>query len=477
MRVTRRYWELIGLAALLSVGAVVLASPVLLFGVALVGGWIVTLQILFLYDLRSTMDELLVEQTVDRRRVLSGEPTEFTLYGALVRPSSLELRIQGGLPAIATASEPPVVTIEPGETSVTEEFDVEWAVAGTYTLEPARVRAVDTSGLFSAEIGRGTTPTITVEPSGQRSLGVDRTYDVVRRVFGEHEASPIDFGLEPGEVRQYVPGDPLRKIEWKATARLDSTHVRTFESQVARSAVLVIDRRAAMAQGPAGQTKLDYARHLSLLLVEGARRRNDPIGFYAVDESGVDQRLAPTTTNRGYATIRAHLQDLRATGDLQTQLSGRISTEPRHESIAHLSGDDSAFARTFTTFVIGRTSGPRHRGRRPLLSAIDAIESELTGAFQTVIVTDDSDPEAVREAAIAARGGDNRVLVFLTPTVLFDPTTTGDLADAYERYDRFERFRRSLDELDGVEALELGSEKQLSKVMAAGRRQRREARS
>ena len=477
MRVTRRYWELIALVALLAVAAVVLAQPVLLFGVALVGGWIVTLQMHFLLDLRSVTTGLVVEQTKDRKRVLSGESTELTLRGALVRPSSLEVQIRGGLPPVASPSEPPVVTIEPGRVEASDEFDVEWDVAGTYTLKPARVRAVDAFGLFSTEIDRGTTTTVTVEPSGPRSLGLENLQEAIRRVFGEHQAHPLNTGLEPEDVRRYVPGDPLRKIDWKATARLELTHVRTFGSQIDRTAVLVIDNRTQMAQGREGETKLDYARHLALVLVEGARARHDPIGFYAIDETSITQRHAPTATNRGYAEIRAGLWNLGVTQADRERSRVRGSRERRRRSIAHLRDEDSAFARTFTTLASSRESEPRRHTEKPLLSAVTDEVNDIKGSTQIVLMTDDSDPDGLLEAVVTARRGDNRVLVVLMPTVLFDPSASVDLEDAYEQYERFEAFRRSLDELDRVEALELAPEERISRVMVAGRHQKRRVRS
>jgi hypothetical protein len=90
-----------------------------------------------------------------------------------------------------------------------------------------------------------------------------------------------------------------------------------------------------------------------------------------------------------------------------------------------------------------------------------------------VIFTDDTHRAEVRETVRLAQRGDNRVLVFLTPTVLFEPGGLADLEGAYDRYRSFESFRRDLARLRRVSAFEVGPGDRLDAVLSSGSRQQR----
>ena len=91
----------------------------------------------------------------------------------------------------------------------------------------------------------------------------------------------------------------------------------------------------------------------------------------------------------------------------------------------------------------------------------------------TIFVTDDSNRAELTEAVRLARRGDDAVLVFLTPSVLFEPRALTDLEAAYDRYVEFEEYRRSLARLDRVQAYEIAPGDRLGRILAHRRQQRR----
>src|SRR5215813_15471563 len=56
-------------------------------------------------------------------------------------------------------------------------------------------------------------------------------------------------GLNFEEIRDYRPGDDVRSIDWKVTARLQKPHVRVFNEERDRQALLVLDQRLSMFFG------------------------------------------------------------------------------------------------------------------------------------------------------------------------------------------------------------------------------------
>ena len=53
-------------------------------------------------------------------------------------------------------------------------------------------------------------------------------------------------GLEFEEIRAYLPGDDVRAIDWKVTARTGSAHVRVTREERDRPALIVVDQRQSM---------------------------------------------------------------------------------------------------------------------------------------------------------------------------------------------------------------------------------------
>ena len=62
-------------------------------------------------------------------------------------------------------------------------------------------------------------------------------------------AGCADEGLNFEELRGYLPGDDIRAIDWKVTARTGEPHVRVYTEERDRPAMLVVDQRLSMFFG------------------------------------------------------------------------------------------------------------------------------------------------------------------------------------------------------------------------------------
>ncbi|MEY5015469.1 MAG: hypothetical protein RIS92_1827 [Verrucomicrobiota bacterium] len=87
----------------------------------------------------------------------------------------------------------------------------------------------------------------------------------VRRVLegmrlGAHRSVRRGSSVEFAEYRGYVPGDDLRRLDWKRMARSGRAYVRQYEDETSLDCVLVSDLSASMAFGGGGAAKADWAR-------------------------------------------------------------------------------------------------------------------------------------------------------------------------------------------------------------------------
>lgn len=93
---------------------------------------------------------------------------------------------------------------------------------------------------------------------------------------GNHETLLQGAGMRLSDIREYLPGDDVRHIDWNVSARTGSLHVRTFYEERELTAWFLIDTSASMGFGFAGTPKHQVARQvtdtLSSLLVRQADR-------------------------------------------------------------------------------------------------------------------------------------------------------------------------------------------------------------
>jgi len=82
---------------------------------------------------------------------------------------------------------------------------------------------------------------------------------------GRHGSRLRGRGLTFEELRGYRPGDDIRAIDWKATARLRSTHIRVYSEERERPVLLVVDQRSTMFFGSQRTTKATAAAEVAAL--------------------------------------------------------------------------------------------------------------------------------------------------------------------------------------------------------------------
>ncbi|GHC75998.1 lipoprotein [Nocardiopsis terrae] len=105
----------------------------------------------------------------------------------------------------------------------------------------------------------------------------------LRELEGQHTAMVRGQGSEFDSLRDYVPGDDVRSIDWRATARNDGVVVRTWRPERDRRILVVLDTGRTSA-GRVGDTpRLDHAMDAALLLTALAGRAGDRVDFMAYD--------------------------------------------------------------------------------------------------------------------------------------------------------------------------------------------------
>ncbi len=124
------------------------------------------------------------------------------------------------------------------------------------------------------------------------------TKHAVNDVFaGQYHSTFKGRGMEFDEVREYVPGDDIRSIDWNVTARTGSPHIKKFVEEREMTVMLVVDVSASNLFGSGTQLKRDLAAEVAAVLAFSAIRNNDRIGLILFAEE-VEKYIPPKKGTR-----------------------------------------------------------------------------------------------------------------------------------------------------------------------------------
>jgi uncharacterized protein (DUF58 family) len=128
-------------------------------------------------------------------------------------------------------------------------------------------------------------------------------------VSGRHASPHRGASVEFAEYRKYVPGDDLRRLDWRAYGRSDRFYVKEFEADTNLRCCLVLDTSGSMNFGSTGVSKIEYARRIAGTLGYLASQQGDAVGLACVAK-GIVRHLPP---RRNPAHLRLVLDMLEQT--------------------------------------------------------------------------------------------------------------------------------------------------------------------
>jgi uncharacterized protein (DUF58 family) len=193
-----------------------------------------------------------VVREVSRDRVAVGQEVRVTLRVANRGPGldlvelydeiPREVDVAAGRPHLALA-------LDAGE-EVLLEYTVAARLKGVYVLGPLVARSAGASGLEYEEVVVPVRTSISVAPPLEDVRRAKVQPRRARRWIGQIPSRRIGLGTEFWGLREYVPGDETRRINWKASARFDRLIANEVEGERSGDAVIVLDARHESTVGP-----------------------------------------------------------------------------------------------------------------------------------------------------------------------------------------------------------------------------------
>ena len=118
-----------------------------------------------------------------------------------------------------------------------------------------------------------------------RLLMLKGRYRKATKQAGNHQVRQLGRGMEFAESRPYSPGDDIRSMDWKVTARTGEPHTKLFEEERERPVLLWCDLRPTMFFATRGQFKSVVMSELAALLSWKSWLSGDRVGSLVLTEN------------------------------------------------------------------------------------------------------------------------------------------------------------------------------------------------
>ncbi len=102
-------------------------------------------------------------------------------------------------------------------------------------------------------------------------------------INGQHRAPYFGGSVDFAEHRGYVPGDDVRRVDWRLYARSDRYYVKQYEAETNANFTVLFDLSRSMAFGSRGVSKVEYSCYLAACLAYLAHRQRDRVGIATFD--------------------------------------------------------------------------------------------------------------------------------------------------------------------------------------------------
>jgi uncharacterized protein (DUF58 family) len=127
---------------------------------------------------------------------------------------------------------------------------------------------------------------------------------------GAHHSPFRGQGLEFDAVREYVPGDDIRNIDWRVTARMGTPHLKVFKEEHERQQLICIDVNATMRFGTKNTFKSVQAAHIAAFLGWKGLQQQDKVGacLFGDVPRGL-QFFSPKRTGKAFCAVLKTLSE------------------------------------------------------------------------------------------------------------------------------------------------------------------------
>ncbi len=204
-----------------------------------------------------------------------------------------------------------ILKIEKNE-KITLTYKITCPVTGKFKIGPTRLRYRDAFNFFSEKLTSGEKMELRVLPRTEDMEKININPSYTKHWLGDIKSKSIGVGSDFFSLREYLPGDEMRDINWKATAKYLDPKTNEYEGEKSGDVILVVD---AYEEGMIGtrennpvKASIDAAASLASVLLSARNR----VGLVVSGE--YLNWVYPTTGKNHYHKIMANLTKFESGG-------------------------------------------------------------------------------------------------------------------------------------------------------------------
>lgn len=309
---TRKATLLTGLGLTLTALGVATRSPGALGAGLVVLAFVMVNRILFQGN-----SEVEAERKLDVIRVFEGDSTRIDLQLRNPGTRLLFIEVRDRLPrqlkVVEGAGAPYDFLALPREGTAKLHYEFQAPLLGVYEVGPTDLRLEDPFGLFYEERSVATPDTLWVLPRTEDLRKAVLLSKLPLPLLGDHQVNRPGDGFDFFALREYVAGDTMRMINWKASARSGKMMVNQMERTTAAEVAVFVDGRAVADVGPEDRTPRVLTARAAASMVDFLYKSKDNARFYIYSDHV--RMIEPMPGERMIPYVCEQMAELRPTGD------------------------------------------------------------------------------------------------------------------------------------------------------------------
>jgi len=226
---------------------------------------------------RPSMPDYALTHTISADRVYEGDRVMVTVAVTARSPIPLMELVEPLSPvsSLVPARHRSVLGLRAGETAQWSH-EVRCTARGRFDLGPCFVRTWDGLGLRAWEQSHNQSYPVRVYPRLLPLRTLPRPLRTQTSI-GDHVSREFGEGIEPGDIREFAPGDRIKQVNWRASLRLGRLYVTQHHRERNADIVLMLDTLAEVGRAPA--TSLDLTVRAVASLAAAYLARKDRVGL------------------------------------------------------------------------------------------------------------------------------------------------------------------------------------------------------
>ncbi|MCP1997232.1 DUF58 domain-containing protein [Flavobacterium sp. HSC-61S13] len=187
------------------------------------------------------------------------------------------------------------------------EYQLRPTERGEYSFGTLNIYATSMLGLLSKRYRFDGNQTVATYPSFLQMKKYDMlAFSKYKQPYGFRKIRKLGTTTEFEQIKEYVSGDDIRTINWKATAKKNQLMVNQYQDENAQTVYIIIDKGRVMKMPFDGLSLLDYAINASLALSQVILKKKDKVGLFTFSKK-IENRVAAASKNMQMQQIMEQL--------------------------------------------------------------------------------------------------------------------------------------------------------------------------